>query len=60
MLIEEVQFVLFVIVKSTFGSVFTIKRPKDESAARACDVLMVKTLNKCSLCSLVSNLVFHR
>ena len=30
-------------------SVFTIKRPKGASAARACGVLMVKILNKCTL-----------
>ena len=36
-----------VIVKSTFVSVFTIKRPKGTSAARACGVLMLKILNKC-------------
>ena len=45
--------------KSTVGSVFTIKRHKGASAARARGLLMVKTLNKCILISLVSNLIFR-
>ena len=46
--------------QSTFVSVFTIKRPKGMSAARARGLLIVKTLNKCILSSLVSNLFLDR
>ena len=45
---------LYVIVKSTFVSVFTIKRPKGAS------VLMVKILNKCILSTLVYNVFLDR
>jgi len=45
---------------STFVSVFTIKRPTGSSAARTRSLLMVKTLDTCILCSLVSNLFFDR
>jgi len=40
---------LFVIVRLRFVSVFTIKKPKGASAARAHDVLMLKLLDKCIL-----------
>ena len=51
---------MYVIVKSTFVSVFTIKRPQGASAARVCGDLMVKTLNKCILSILVYNLYLDR
>ena len=41
--------ILFVIVRLHFVSVFTIKKPKGASAARAHDVLMLKLLDKCIL-----------
>ena len=39
---------------------FTIKRTNGASAARAHDVLMVNTLNKCTLSILVYNLFLDR
>ena len=42
-------FVYIIIVKSTFGSVLTIKRSKGASAAWARGDVMVKILNKCIL-----------
>ena len=50
----------FVIVKSTFVSVFTIKRHKGASVARARGVLLVKIPNKCILSILVYNLFLDR
>jgi len=50
----------YVRVKSTFVSVFTIKRPTGVSAARARGVLMVNILNKCILSILVYNLFLVR
>jgi len=47
-------------VKSIFVTFFTIKRPKGASAARARGLLMVKTLNKYTLNSLVSDLFCDR
>jgi len=44
----------------TCVGVFTIKRPKGASAAIARGLLIVKTLNKCILSSVVSNLYFDR
>ena len=46
--------------QSTCVGVFTIKRPKCASAARASGVLMVKMLNKCNLSTLVYNLFLDR
>ena len=45
---------------NTFVSVFTIKRHKGASAARARGLLMVKTVNKYTLNSLVSDLFCNR
>ena len=44
-------------VKCNSNSVLTIKRPKVTSTTRARGILMVKTLNKCILSSLVYNLI---
>ena len=51
---------LHVIVKSIFVTAFTIKRPKGASEARARGLLMVKTVNKYTLNSLVSDLFCDR
>ena len=45
---------------SIFVTVFTIKRPKGASEARARDLLIVKTVNKYTLNSLVSDLFCDR
>jgi len=45
---------------STFACVFTIKKPKGASAARARGVLIVNILNKCILSILVYNLFLDR
>jgi len=50
----------FVIVKSTFVSVFTIQRHKGASVARARGVLLVKIPNTCILSILVYNLFLDR
>ena len=47
-------------IRSTFVSVFTIKRPMGARASRARGVLMVKILNKCILSILVYNLFLDR
>ena len=52
--------VIHVIVKSIFVTVFTIKRPMVVSEARARGLLMVKTVNKYTLNSLVSDLFCDR
>ena len=52
--------IVYVIVKSIFVTVFTIKRPKGASEARARGLLMVKTVNKYTLNSLVSDLFCDR
>ena len=46
--------------KSIFVTVFTTKRPKGASKARARGLLMVKTVNKYTLNSLVSDLFYDR
>ena len=48
------------VIVRVYVSVFTIKRPKGTSATRARGLLIVKTVNKCTLSSLVSDLVFDR
>jgi len=49
----------YIIVKSTFVNVFTIKRPKGAIAARSRGVLMVNIINKCILSILVYNLCLN-
>ena len=44
----------------TFVSVFTLKRPKGASAAKAGGILMMKILNKCIPTILVYNLLLDR
>jgi len=50
----------YVIVRVYLSLVFTIKRPKGASEARAPGFLMVKTVNKYTLNSLVSDLFCDR
>ena len=51
---------MYVKVKSIFVTVYTIKRPKGASEARARGLLMVKTVNKYTLNSQVSDLFCDR